>query len=234
MPRPSCVEHVVRTRAGNLNVHLWGDQGSLTVVSVHPWAPLGGGEHNTVGVCKALAAAGLRAISFDLRSSSLVWGVLSNHRSEVDQVVDVADWAARKFGGRVILFGSSAGSPQAGSALDKHDSIAGLACVGYTFGTLASIGFGRHFGAVLRSTKPRYLIMGDADEFTSEATFHKMLGKATPPCEGKIIPQCGHFELESPMYDGQVAELVLTWVAKTFPADVDGAAAAGGSASAAE
>jgi hypothetical protein len=93
--------------------------------------------------------------------------VLSNHKSEVEQIVDVCDWAAHTFGTEVLLLGSSAGAPQAGSALDKRNCVVGLACVGYTFGWIASIGFGRHFASLLRSKKPRLLIMGDQDEVRS-------------------------------------------------------------------
>jgi len=211
---PQCITHSVDTRGGNLEIHQWGDQGALTAVTVHPWAPLGGGEHNTIGLAQAFAAAGIRSLSFNLRSSSMVWGVLSNHRSEVDQIVDVCEWAQQKFGSNILLLGSSAGAPQAGSALDKHASVIGLACVGYTFGGLASVGFGRHFGAVTRSKKPRLFIMGDADEFTTEATLQKVLAKATGPVESTIVRGVGHFELEAPHYDGHVSKLVLTWVDK--------------------
>ena len=88
---------IVRSRAGELRVHRWEPASAsppLTVVTVHPWAPLGGSEYNCVGIASAMAAAGLRAVTFNMRSSSMVWGVLSNHGSEVGQVVDASDLRA--------------------------------------------------------------------------------------------------------------------------------------------
>ena len=70
-----------------------------------------------VGPSSSLAEAGVRAISFNMNSSSMVWGVLSNHASEVRQIVDVCAWAKQTWArDSVMLFGSSAGAPQAGSA----------------------------------------------------------------------------------------------------------------------
>ena len=48
----------VSTRAGALKVHCWepdaGITAPLTVVTVHPWAVLGGSEYNCVGICQVL------------------------------------------------------------------------------------------------------------------------------------------------------------------------------------
>ena len=224
--------HTVETSRGALTVHEWAPPAAplynLTVVTVHPWAPLGGSEYNTAGLGSALAQAGLRALTFNLRSSFMVWGVLVNHRSEIDQVSDVAAWAAEKWGTKVLLLGSSAGAPQAGSALDRHESIVGLACVGYTFGSVASIAFGRHFSALVRSTKPRLLIMGSEDEFTSEAQLATIVSRSERygPCESEIVRGVGHFALESPQYDEWIARRVIQWfsqleVATTCPGSAD-------------
>ena len=218
---PTATESV-QTRGGTLKIHRWEPAVSqtsppLTVVTVHPWAPLGGSEYNCIGIARALAAAGHRAVTFNMRSSSMVWGVLSNHASEVRQVTDVCKHYLDAFpGSKVLLFGSSAGAPQAGSALDECDGIVGMAAVGYTFGWLSSIAFGRHFPAILSSSKPRLLIMGNRDEFTSETQLRGMLKKVRrgSPIETVIYEGCGHFELESPAYDEQVAQTVLDWINK--------------------
>lgn len=194
----------VNTRAGALKVHCWegarggggNDAPMLTIVTVHPWAVLGGSEYNCIGISKCLAQGGrYRALTFNMRSSSMVWGVLSNHSAEVKQVQDVCAWASREFGSQLLLLGSSAGAPQAGSALDQCDEVVGAAMVGYTFGLLASVGFGRHFGAVLRSQKPRLFIMGDRDEFTSEQQLRSKMAKARSGsvCECVVYEGVGHF-----------------------------------------
>ena len=211
--------HDVETRAGTLSIHEWAPAHSspvaaLTIVTVHPWAPLGGGEHNTAGIARTFAEHGVRAVSFDMSSSFMVWGVLTNHAREVKQIVDVCAWAKRTWPeSKVMLFGSSAGAPQAGSALAQSEHVIGCACVGYTWGWLAGIAFSRHFGSFLHSEKPKLLITGDRDEFTSEATLNKYVGKARAgTVTSKVVRGVGHFELEFPEYDGQVAAWVLEWV----------------------
>jgi hypothetical protein len=152
--------HDVETPCGTLVVHCWEgpDPSVLTVVAVHPWAPLGGGEHNVVGYAGMLSSKRLRVLTFDMLSSSMLWGVLSGHKAEIAQVRAVCDWATQKFSARLLLLGSSAGAPVAGSALDCTDAV-GLVAIGYTFGKVAALGFRSHFKAVLRSHKPKLFIM---------------------------------------------------------------------------
>ena len=102
----------------------------------------------------------------------------------------------------------------AGSALAQSEHAIGLACVGYTWGFVSSIAFGRHYGSFLSSKKPRLLITGDADEFTSEQTLSKYVAKAGPSCDSIVVRGVGHFELEAPHYDGAVAKYVLDWIEK--------------------
>ncbi len=168
---PPTTPHELATRFGTLLLHVHeppsAQRGAspITLVTVHPWATLGGGEHNTYGLAQKLAALGMRTISFDLISSTAVGGVFTRHSKEVEQVRAVVAWAAeRRWGGesgggtsRVALVGSSAGAPIAGSAL-KGSAAVGIACIGYTFGWLSSIAFGGHYRALLSSDVPKLLL----------------------------------------------------------------------------
>ena len=210
-------EHDVRTSVGTLRVNLWEPMvpaAALTIVTVHPWAPLGGSEANTLGVARTFAESGVRALSFDMSSSSMVWGVLTNHGREVKQVTDLCNWAKEQWPtSDVLLFGSSAGSPQAGSVLDRCSHVVGIACVGYTWGALSSIAFGRHYSSFLKSTKPKLLITGDRDEFTSVSVLESYVTKAhTGTVESVVIKGAGHFELEMPAADGLVVGTVVEWI----------------------
>ena len=207
----------VATRAGDLTVHAFepppaGDLG-LTVITVHPWAPLGGGEHNTVGIAEHLSRHGLRGITFQLRSSFMVWGVLSNHRSEVAQIEAVVNWAHEKFG-RTLLLGSSAGAPMAGSALDRGPAV-GLACIGYTWGWLSSVALGRHYGRVRRSAKPKLFLQGERDEFTAPELLHST-ARRMDDCEKCIFKGVGHFDLEHSSWDAEVVRVIRAWVGERF------------------
>eukprot|EP00965_Chrysotila_dentata_P198669 6178940-Pleurochrysis_carterae.AAC.2 len=82
--------------------------------------------------------------------------VLAAHSAEVAQVVQVGRWALSQLPPRpLVLLGASAGAPIAGSALEQLPSAAGYVGIGYTWGWLAAVGFGRHFGAIQRSATPK-------------------------------------------------------------------------------
>ena len=119
------------------------------------------------------------------------YGVLTSHSYEVQQILDVSLWASKTFGQKIVLVGSSAGAPFAGSAmsnlLDMKEmsqvdmDLRAYIGVGYTFGRFASLAFGGHFSSVMGSNRnskakggsgceqlpPRLFVMGENDEFTS-------------------------------------------------------------------
>ncbi len=177
-----------------------------------------------------------------------MWGMLSNHSREVGQIVDVVNWVRGTYrrgtpsssssssgggdgGNDIVLLGSSAGAPMAGTAMarlsnDGEDALSAYVAVGYTFGNLASLAFGRHFAHVVAnsssSTAPRLFVMGERDEFTSvdqlEQMAKRMRGEEGANGGGvvdiEIVPGVGHFEWESPGYDELVARTVLDWLDK--------------------
>ena len=165
-----------------------------------------------------------------------MWGICSNHTHEVQQIVDVIRWVRQKYGVNesIVLLGSSAGAPMAGTAMarlaeDQGGSTAAVlsayVAVGYTFGKFAALGFGRHFPSVLSSSVtciPKLFIMGEKDEFTSVNQLEDMTQKIryqnNNRNEGRvdveIVPNVGHFELESPRHDSLVSRLVLDWLDK--------------------
>jgi len=225
-------EYSVATSAGALLVHAWvasTTPPNMVIVTVHPWAPLGGGEHNTVGYGKALPEQipGTVVLTFNMRSSSMVWGVLSGHRSEVAQVKAVCEWAQKTWSNaRLLLLGSSAGAPVAGSALDAT-AAAGAIFIGYTFGRLSSIAFGSHFGGVLRSTKPKFFLMGENDEFTSPTVLQAKVASSKGKNAMHIFPDVGHFELERSDFDEELSSVIAQWLTKTWPVDTSCSSASG-------
>eukprot|EP01082_Thalassiosira_pseudonana_P009318 g8318.t1 g8318 contig29:243867-244751(+) len=245
-----------------------------TIVTVHPWATLGGGEHNTIRLARHITTSNTnekkwRVITFPLKSTPIkrggaIWGIVSKHSFEVQQIVDVVQWAFEKYDSSVVLLGSSAGAPMAGSAMseilkrqqDKKQqlnedenritnskTISAYVAVGYTFGKFASLGFGRHFSSVVGrppttldnlcgsgstsscviALPPKLFIMGENDEFTAVDQLEAMVSEMKKVGENLtvdsvIVPNVGHFELESPSYDGLVAKMILDWLS-TAPAD---------------
>lgn len=224
LPRTPCqaVEerlYSVDTPCGALSVSCWQPAGTSsaddtpTVITVHPWAVLGGGKHNCDGIANRLARQGLRVLTFNMRSSGLVWGVLRNHSSELAQLRAVCNWASATWSGELVLFGSSAGAPFAGATLASVPQVTKLVAVGYTFGWLSSLAFGRHFRPLLRCDKPKLFIMGERDEFTSPGTLTTMVARAAGRSnEAVVVPGVGHFELESPEHDELVSGQVVRWL----------------------
>ena len=258
--KPVVSSHSIQcTTAGVVDAHVFepggGDGGSSrirgTIVTVHPWSALGGGEHNTIGLARNIVNHNInksevrrkqigcgdtrwRVVTFTLKSHSFggsIWGIFSNHTYEVQQIVDVVHWIRQKYGVEesIVLLGSSAGSPMAGTAValladQRNFAVSAYIAVGYTFGNLAALGFGRHFSSILSSSVmsiPKLFIMGERDEFTSVAQLEEMTHKMRANnCEVdgnvdiEIVPSVGHFELESPRYDSLVSKLVLDWLDK--------------------
>ncbi len=223
-----------------------------TVVTVHPWSFLGGGEHNTIGLARNLSTKGWRVITFTLKSTPLylggaIGGILFRHYREVNHITEIVEWAFEQYHTKnntsdkhMVLLGSSAGAPFAGSAMAniqqrQQAKIEALIAVGYTFGKLASLGFGRHFSSVVGNSTssfcgssslaaavegdapPQYFIMGENDEFTSVEQLESMVARMksvspTRRVDVEIVPRVGHFQLESPSYDSFVAEKVVDWL----------------------
>lgn len=98
----------------------------------------------------------------------------------------------------------TAGAPIAGSAIDQVDTVRGYVGLGYPFGILASILFGRHNKAILTSQKPKLFVMGTRDGFTSVKQLENKLKNSTGRTEKILIPNAGHFEMEGPAYDEEM------------------------------
>ena len=101
------------------------------------------------------------------------------------------------------------GAPIAGSAVDQVEQVVGHVSIGYPFGLMASILFGRHHKAILHSPKPKLFIMGTRDGFTSVKQLKNKLRCAAGRVETHLIEGIGHFDLEGPHYDAQMVDLIV-------------------------
>lgn len=89
----------------------------------------------------------------------------------------------------------------------------GYVSLGYPFGMIASILFGRHHKAVLQSPKPKIFIMGTKDGFTSVQQLKNKLSSAAGRVETHLIEGVSHFQMEGPAYDAQMVNLILEFIA---------------------
>ncbi|XAR68581.1 Acylglycerol lipase [Bertholletia excelsa] len=186
----------------------------LAVVLVHPYSVLGGCQGLMKGIARGLAEAGFPAVTFDMRGVGRSTGRPSlTGSSEVADVVAVCKWVSKNLpGNRILLVGSSAGAPIAGSAVDHVDEVVGYVSIGYPFGLTASILFGRHHKAILQSPKPKLFVMGTRDGFTSVKQLESKLKSAAGRVEKHLIEGASHFQMEGPAFDAQMVDLISGFI----------------------
>ncbi|KAH0896001.1 hypothetical protein HID58_045569 [Brassica napus] len=128
--------------------------------------------------------------------------------AEVKDVIAVCRWLVQEFEvDRILLVGSSAGS-----AVEQVEQVVGYVSLGYPFGLLASVLFGRHHKAILSSLKPKLFVMGTRDGFTSVSQLKKKLKSAAGSTETHLIEGVSHFQMEGPEYDSQMADVICNFI----------------------
>lgn len=189
---------------------------NLVVVLVHPYSVLGGCQALVKGIALGLAEKGYRAVTFDMRGAGRSTGRPSlTGFSEIKDVVAVCKWVCDNLSSdRILLVGSSAGAPIAGSAVNQIEQVVGYVSLGYPFGLMASILFGRHHKAILQFPKPKLFVMGTQDGFTSVKQLRNKLSSAAGHVETHLIEGAGHFQMEGPAYDAQMADKITEFIPK--------------------
>lgn len=93
--------------------------------------------------------------------------------------------------------------------MDQVEQIVGYVSIGYPFGMMASILFGRHHKAILQSPKPKLFVMGTRDGFTSVKQLQNKLRSAAGRVETHLIEGASHFQMEGPDFDSQMVDLIV-------------------------
>ncbi|XP_076922779.1 uncharacterized protein LOC143584657 [Bidens hawaiensis] len=187
---------------------------NIAVVLVHPYSVLGGSQFLTKGIARNLAEQGVAAVTFNMRGVGKSTGRPSvTGFAEVADVIAVCKWTVKNLSvDRILLVGSSAGAPIAGSAVDQVDEIVGYVSLAYPFGWMASILFRGHHKAILQSPKPKLFVMGMKDGFTSVRQLKNKLKSAAGRTETHLIEGVSHFELETSAFDGEIANIIVTFI----------------------
>uniref|UniRef100_A0A6N2M7E9 KANL3/Tex30 alpha/beta hydrolase-like domain-containing protein n=1 Tax=Salix viminalis TaxID=40686 RepID=A0A6N2M7E9_SALVM len=175
---------------------------------------LGGCQGLLKGIAVGLAGKGYKAVTFDMRGAGKSTGRASlTGFAEIKDVIAVCKWVCENLSSdRILLVGSSAGAPIAGSAVDEIKEVVGYVSIGYPFGMFASILFGRHHKAVLNSQKPKLFVMGTRDGFTSVKQLQHKLSSAVGRVETHLIEGASHFQMEGPEFDNQMVDLILPFI----------------------
>ncbi|KAH8065910.1 hypothetical protein JL722_298 [Aureococcus anophagefferens] len=85
--------------------------------------------------------------------------------------------------------------------------------MGYTCGYLCSVLWRGHFGPYFSSPKPKLFLHGSKDEHTSVPQLKSWIRRAPDAAELEVFEGVGHYELESPSYDGDVAARIVRFIA---------------------
>ncbi|KAG0575832.1 hypothetical protein KC19_5G034100 [Ceratodon purpureus] len=186
---------------------------AVTMVLVHQYSLMGGCQELLRGMAYRLAAKGFTTVTFDMRGVGTSSGKATlTGASEIQDVVAVCQWAAKHCtASSILLVGSSAGAPIAGAAIDSVKEVVGYVSLGYPFGLLASVLFGRHNKACLQSPKPKMFVMGTNDGFTTVKQLESKLKSAAGRVEKRLVRGAGHFEMEGAQYDDQMVEYLTTF-----------------------
>jgi pimeloyl-ACP methyl ester carboxylesterase len=91
------------------------------------------------------------------------------------------------------------------------DEVNGYVSIGYPFGLMASVLFGRHHDAILKSEKPKLFIMGTKDGFTSVKQLQNKLKSAAGRADTHLIGT-GHFQMKGPAFDAQMVEIIVKFI----------------------
>ncbi|KAG8389071.1 hypothetical protein BUALT_Bualt02G0191100 [Buddleja alternifolia] len=187
---------------------------NLVVVLVHPYSVLGGCQGLLRGIAAGLAASGYKAVTFDMRGVGKSSGRASlTGFKEIKDVIAVCKWVSLNLSAhRILLVASSAGAPIAGSAVDKIEQVVGYVSLGYPFGPMASILFGRHHKAILKSPKPKLFVMGTRDGFTSVKQLKNKLKSTAGRVETHLLEGVSHFEMEGAEYDHEMVSLIVKFI----------------------
>ncbi|KAH8741691.1 hypothetical protein FG386_003665 [Cryptosporidium ryanae] len=187
---------------------------NVMFVLVHPYGIMGGSSSNMLGMALSLADRGYGSIIFDHRGVKDSTGRKSFFgNSEVIDVVSICNDVKKKNDQlKIVLVGSSAGATIAGSAVDECENIIGYVGIGYVFGFWPSLLFRQHFNKILFSSKHKLFILGSKDGFTSVECLNTVMKSCKDPKSIDIIPDVGHFELESPYYDDLIGQKIDNFV----------------------
>ena len=167
------------------------------VVFAHPHTEYGGTMHTKVvyQAAKALSRIGCAVLRFNFRGAGASSGTFDNGVGEMDDFRAALDYMAEQYPGAPLwAAGMSFGSYVAltvGADDPRVSLLLGIAPPITRY----------DFGAVERSTKPKFFIQGEFDEICFLKDMRAFYARAAEPKELVVIDAANH------LFDGKVAEV---------------------------
>jgi uncharacterized protein len=186
------------------------------IIFVHQYAVMGGNGRLMEGMARRVASSGCEGWTFDLRGAGSSTGRSSwTNKDELHDLLSVINHALETTTKSIFLVGSSAGAPLAGAALDHSDRVIGGLFIGYVWGFWASILFGWAYSSIRVSVKPKFFIVGTADEFTTMNQYNTRIAELAGSLNEMYVIEGGnHFDIEGPQYDELVVQQILQFITR--------------------
>mgnify|MGYP002880649587 CR=1 FL=1 len=206
-------------------------QPGIACIVVHQCTALGGSAHTAEDIARAVCAQGLVTISFDLRGAGdsdgccCMWPVpIISGCPEVSDVVAMAEWVKETMQRDTWIVAVSAGGAVGAGAIDALPCIRGYCSVAYTFGVVTTLLWAPQTLRLLFTKKPKLLIQGDFDVFSSVLAFRCWTALMCRPRTAVLVPGAGHFDLEfSPLaqLDGRLIGAFIRNGGASLPARLE-------------
>jgi uncharacterized protein len=167
------------------------------VALAHPHSEYGGTMHTKVvyQAAKALSRIGCAVLRFNFRGAGASEGTFTNGPGEMDDFRSALDYMQSRYpGARLWAGGVSFGSWIALTVGAEDPRVSAL------IGICPPLS-GYDFGAVERSTKPKFFIQGEFDELCPLKDMRAFYARAAEPKELVVIDGADH------LFDGKVAEV---------------------------
>ncbi|MEM2144212.1 MAG: alpha/beta hydrolase [Candidatus Jordarchaeaceae archaeon] len=177
----------------------------------HPHSLYGGEMHNNVvmGVCINLVKNNIAALRFNFRGVGRSEGGFGDGIKEQEDVKAALDFLLQREEidpNRIALTGYSFGAFVGLAALHNNQKIKVLVGISPPLKLF-------EFNYLKTCTKPKLLIIGDMDQFTSEKIFKDFFEELPPPKEKRIIQGADHFYLG---YENQVGKITADFLKETL------------------
>ena len=172
-------------------------QPRAAVVLAHPHPLYGGTMHTKVvyQAAKAFCRIGCAVLRFNFRGAGASQGAFDEGRGEMDDFRRALDAAARRYPGAELWAGGmSFGAWVAltvGAEDDRVSALLGIAPPIEMY----------DFGALRRSTKPKFFIQGERDELCPLKTLREFYAQVPEPKELVVVDGADH------LFDGHVSEV---------------------------
>mmetsp|Transcript_8168 Transcript_8168/g.9058 ORF Transcript_8168/g.9058 Transcript_8168/m.9058 type:complete len:227 (-) Transcript_8168:154-834(-) len=190
----------------------------IGIIVTHPMPMLGGSMHNNVviAICRHFGRMGFTTLRFNFRGVGKSKGAGSWFGSgERKDVINTCNFLTAKGIEQIFLVGYSYGSVISCSVADEIRAVRAFAGISYPFGPLSLMLLG-HLLEKANSTKPKFFIMGDNDNFTSISKFNRRLEALPDPKEQVILRGADHFYAG---YEEELCQALQCWIEK-LPYDI--------------